>query len=550
MKIANLRSAPARALLLTAALGCGLVFATSRGSALKESAAATVALGPNVPTDIADPSDPQQAATFAWQEFVAMTWPAAVNPSPGQGLSPYFRGQPSTAAGSGQTGPNGVTVWETLYHRAELYPTYASGAGNLLPDPNAIPNYNYAGSGSQPFTPAPGTDLTLFNNLDEASEITLAYMYFTPLAQKVDALMAQYPQPNAAQQAQIEAAAIQAGIVYEAKGNGVIFNYLKANSFNNAAPRRRARAQAIALINNQTTTGPIFSLPSGSLEIKATWRHYNEGVDDLSKFHWAKGIYYTTDSDGNKIASNDTFLLIGLHIIQKTPNVPTFTFATFEHVSNETNGFRFVNTDPQTYTPPGFGRALPDPGVIEAIRQFPIPGAGSAFNLAAFNAMMQAQLRSQFGASNVWANYQLIGIQALVQDDPGGPVPPQQFFLSNFATETNDSLQFFQGGLTGKSGVSNVPDPDAAHVFTINTGTNKYQGHTAGGCLGCHGSQGQFQGGDFSVIAATGNAFTPEPVTPYPGGPVTAQNPNGFPLPHQSMAMRIPRRSPAVMKGR
>lgn len=551
MNIAKLRARPARALLLAAALGCGLVLAASSGSALKEKAAATtIALGPNVPTDIADPSDPQQAATFAWQEFVAMTWPAKPNPSPAPGLSPYFRGQPDTSVLNGATGPNGVTVWETLYHRAELYPSYATGNGNLLPDPNAIPNYNYAGSGSQPFTPAPGADLTLFNNLDEASEITLAYMYFTPLAQKVDALKAQYPNPTPDQQAQIDAAAIQAGLVYEAKGNGVMFDYLKANGFNNVVPRRKARQQAIALINNQPTTGPIFSLPAGSLEIKATWRHYNEGVDDLSKFHWAKGIYYTRDSDGKLIANNDTFLLVGLHIIQKTPNVPTFTFATFEHVSNEANGFRFVNTDPQTYTPPGFPRALPDPGVIEAKRQFPIPGPEAAFNLQAFNAAMQAQLRSQFGADNVWANYQLIGVQALVQDDPGGPVPDQQFFLSNFATETNDSLQFFQGGLTGKSGVTNVPDPDAAHVFTLNTATSKYQGHTSGGCLGCHGSQGQFQGGDFSVISATGNAFTPEPVTPYPGGPVVAQNPAGFPLPHQTTAMRSPRRGQAVMKGR
>lgn len=560
---------PPRILMLSALLfGSALVLAAGHGDAaaapaagkakrgvsaqaLKQ-AAAVIPLSSTLPSDIANPADPLQAATFAWQEFVAMTWPAKPNPSPGQGISPYFRDQPDTNAQHGSTGPGGVVRFETLYHRVELYPSYASGV-NVLPDPNAIPYYNYVGFGTgQPFTPAPGADLTLFNNLDEASEITLAFMYFTPLAQKVDALMAQYPQPNAQQQAQIQEAAIQAGIVYEAKGNGVIFNYLKANGLNNAAPRRKALKNAINLIMNQPPTyagvAP-FTLPAGSLEIKATWRHYNEGVDDLSQFHWTKGIYYTKDSSGKLIANNDTFLLVGLHIIQKTPNVPTFTFATFEHVSNEANGFRFTNTDPQTYMPPGFPRALPDPGVIEAKRQFPIPGPEAPFNLQAFNAALQAQLRAQFGASNVWANYQLIGIQALVQDDPGGPVPPQQFFLSNFATETNDSLQFFQGGLTGKSGVTNVPNPDTAHVFTLNS-SNQYQGHTAGGCLGCHGSQGQFAGGDFSVIAANGNTFTPEPTTPYPGGPVVAQNPAGFPLPHQTTALRMPRRGSSIMKGK
>jgi hypothetical protein len=504
-------------------------------------------LGPKIPTDIADPSDPQQAATFAWQEFVAVTWPAAAAPSPQTGLSPYLRGQPSPTQVSGQTGAGGVTVFDTYYHRVELYPSYSSGTGNVLPDPNAIPNYNYAGfSGKQPFTPAPGADLTLFNNLDEASEISLAYMYHTPLAAKADALFKAYPNPTPAQQAQIAAANIQAGLVYEAKGNGVIYDYLKTNSFNNRVPRSHALRQSIAQISNMAVTPPVFALPNGALEIKATWRHYDPTVDDLNQFHWTKGIYYTLDSQGNRIANNDTFLLIALHIIQKTPNVPTFTFATFEHVSNEANGFRFTNTNPQTYTPAGFNRALPDPGVIQAIRQFPIPGAGSGFDLVAFNSAVQAQLRTQYGAGNVWANYQLIGIQAVVQDNPGGAVPNQQFFLSNFATETNDSLQFFQGGLTGPNG--NVPNPNTGHVFTADM-SGKYSGHTAGGCLGCHGSQGQFAGGDFSVIAATGNAFLPEAVTPYPAGsPVVPQNNKGFPLPQTSAGM--PQSASIPKKGR
>lgn len=488
-------------------------------------AAAVPTLGPNIPTDIANPSDPAQAAQFAWQEFVAVTWPAKVNPDPAS--SGYFRGQPATTHASGGTGAGGVTVWETFYHRNELYPSYSTGNGNRLPDPNARPKYNY---GAATIKAAPGTDLTLFNNADEASEITLANMYFTPLAQAADALVKANPNPTPPVQQQILDAQIKAGIVYEAKGNPVIFNYLKATGFNNAVPRRMAKAQAVNKILNKPVTGTDFSLPNGALEIKASWRRYDATIDDLNTFHWAKLIYYTKDASGSLVAKNDIFVLVGLHIIQKTPNVPTFTFATFEHVSNEKNGFRFINTNPQTYTPPkppGI-RALPDPGVITAVRQYPIPGPGSPFNLAAFNTAMQNALRSQFGAKNVWANYQLIGVQAVVSNDPNGTVPPQQFFLSNFATETNNTLQFFQGGLSGT--FNNVPGPDVAHVFKFD-GT-KYQAYTAGGCLGCHGSQGQFQGGDFSVIAATGNTFVPEPVRPYPGGPVSKQNPAGFPLPH------------------
>lgn len=514
-----------------ASLSCVIFYVACNSSSSKgfsRAAVPPIMFSSAVPTDIANPADPQQAAQFAWQEFVALTWPAKKNPSPGPGLCGYFRGQASANDSLGSTGAGGIVVWETFYHRDELYPGYTTGNGNVLPNPDTIPNYIY---GSTIALAKPGTNIHLFNNLDEASEITLANMYYTPLAKKVDLLKKSIgAKPKAAQIKAVTNAGIKASLVYEAKGNPVIFNYLKQTGFNNIVPRRKALRQSIALINNMPPTGVLFQLPNGSLEVKATWRHYDASKDNLQSFHWTVGIYYTSNTSGNLVANNDTLLLVALHIIQKTPNVPTFTFATFEHVSNEANGFRFINTNPQTDTVASVQRALPDPGIITAARQYAIPGAGSAFNLVAYNQSVQNQIRSHYGKNTVWANYQLIGIQAVPQNDPGGSVPAQQFFLSNFATETNDALQFFQGGLAGP--FANVPNPNAAHVFVFNTSTKKYTGLTMGGCMGCHGSQGQFAGGDFSVIAATGNNFSPEPVKPYPGGKVVNQNPSGFPLPH------------------
>lgn len=451
-----------------------------------------------MPSDIPNPADSLQAAAFAWNEFVALTWPAKPNSTPN--MSGFYRGQPDNSSRHGATGSGGTVVWETFYHRAELYPGYYGI--HILPNPDTIPSYIYHAS----ITPAnSATNQQLFNNLDETSEISLAYMYYTPLLAK----------DNGA----------KAGIFYEAKGNNVIYNYLQQTGFNNLTKRKPALNNAINLINNAPNVDtPIFSLPYGAAEIKATWRHYDATADNLKDFHWTTGIYYTKGMNGF-VANNDTFLLLSLHIIQKTPNVPTFTFATFEHVSLEKTGFRFVNTNPRTDTA-GLPRPLPDSGIIEAVRQYALPAY-----IIDYNSKAQAQLRAQFGSDNVWANYQLIGVQAVVQNDPGGVVPPQQFFLSNFATETNNSLQFFQGGLAGP--FNNVPNPDAAHVFVLDKNTKKYTAYTAGGCLGCHGSQGQFQGGDFSVIAATGNFFTPDIPNPYPvNGTVTKQNPSGFPLPH------------------
>jgi hypothetical protein len=478
-----------------------------------------------VPTDIANPADSVAAAMFAWQEFIALTWPAKRNPNPSS--SGYFRCVPDSMAQYGSEKPGSPVVWETYYHRDELYPNYLDSSMHSLPDPNAVPNYLY---GTTRIAKAnPNTKQNLFNNLDEATEISIANMYFTPLARKAEALAKTNPTPAA-----LAHATVKAGIMYEAKGNSVIYNYVNKNSFNNNSKRAPALQAAINRINNKfSDTAGNFNLPNGSIEIKATWRRYNSGVDNLKKFHWSVGMYYTNNANNQLVVHNDTILLVGLHIIQKTPNVPTFVFATFEHVSNERNGFRFKNAFPQTAqlltssgeTKPYKYRPLPDAGLITAKRQFPIPSY-----IARINMQVQLQLRRLFRSGMVWTNYQLIGVQALVTNDPTAMVPKQQFFLSNFATETNNTLQFFQGGLTG--GNANVPDPSLAHVFKYDNTSKSYKAYTAGGCLGCHGSQGQFAGGDFSVIAATGNSFVPQAVTPYDtGNTPVPQNPVGFPLP-------------------
>lgn len=514
-----------RAILMISLLISGVIFYQANAPTKFMSAdKVTIKASYKVPLDISSPADSVAAAMFAWQEFIALTWPAKKNPDPTS--SGYFRCMPDTTVKYGSTGAGGTVVWETYYHRDELYPNYPDTMQHSLPNRNATPNYLY---GSDTINKAnPGTKQNLFNNLDEASEISIANMYFTPLAKQADSLA----KANAAAP-MLAHARVKAGIMYEAKGNSTIYNYVNSNSYNNKSKRKPALRAAINRINNKfSDTVGNFNLPNGSIEIKASWRRYNAGVDNLKQFHWSVGMYYTTNGQRQLVVHNDTILLVGLHIIQKTPNVPTFVFATFEHVSNEKNGFRFFNQDQQTaqlsdtsVMPPKTYRLLPDSGVIAANRQFPIPTY-----IAKINQQIQKQLRSAFGQSLVWANYQLIGVQASVTNDPTALVPKQQFYLSNFATETNNTLQFFQGGLSGPG--SNVPDPTAAHVFKYNPTVQKYTAHTAGGCLGCHGSQGQFKGGDFSVIAATGNTFVPEAVTPYPVlSKVSTQNSKDFPLP-------------------
>ena len=138
-------------------------------------------------------------------------------------------------------------------------------------------------------------------------------------------------------------------------------------------------------------------------------------------------------------------LLIGLHIIQKTPQVQTFTFATFEHVNNEKNGFQFNNIIPT----PGDGY-IPR-GLRTAIRQHSIPA-----ELQAFNTAVQNQLKAQFGNDIVWANYQLVGIQVKPTNRPtdanSNSPAFQQYFLANLATRIKQRAAIFPGSKKSKSG--------------------------------------------------------------------------------------------------
>jgi hypothetical protein len=487
-------------------VGCGDAYGRKKidpvSSVLISSNAETINFTSTVPTDPVGGynATPEQMATFAWQEFIALNWPA--NPSTVTGSSGYDRGNPSSST-LGSTGPGGTVVWETFAHRVELYPADQTTS---LPHIETKPiDYQYPSYVN--ITAPSGVNKNLFNNLDEASEIGLANMYYPPLA---------------------ETGEIKGSLLYEAKANNVIYDYVQMNEFQNNTTRGDAAANTLKLITTNTDPmGKLFELPVGSTEMKATWRRYDSSADNLSDFHWTTAVYYTGTSVTQLMANNDTFLLIGLHVIQKTPSFPTFTFATFEHVSNEINGFHFTNSNAGKSGTTVDGRALPDTGLIIAARQFPIPGASDAFNLQAFNTQTQNQLKSQFGNDIVWANYQLIGIQGEVASDPTTSIPEQEFFLSNFATETNNTLQFFQGVLGGD--VGNIPVPGTTNVYKANT-SGTYQPYTAGGCKGCHGAASQIFGYDFSVISKTGNPV-PDAVEEYPGGTPVPQNNAGFPLP-------------------
>ena len=169
--------------------------------------------------DIQDPTNLSEAANFAWQEFIALTWPA-----PAQGPSTFPRGMPLTdgSVPYGKAGPTGQVVFETFRHKVEVFPGMGNPNGYDAGKPDfgfsSIPVYTYQ-NGLIP--PAPGIKnpaVPPYDNLDEVTQISLNAMY----AGAVD------PHPSmggSSQTSQVEK------ILFQAKVNETQYDYVASNKF-------------------------------------------------------------------------------------------------------------------------------------------------------------------------------------------------------------------------------------------------------------------------------------------------------------------------------
>ena len=135
-------------------------------------------------------------------------------------------------------------------------------------------------------------------------------------------------------------------------------------------------------------------------------------------------------------------------------------------------------------------------------------------------------MRKEGIASAPWLYYKLINVQyypydkVITKATPNGTLyqakppfnaknpAPSSFYQANIVVETNRSLQLFSGGLSPTI-CSDWNEDGTPHQNTFYNG-NAYN---MGGCMGCHGSQGQNPrggAGDFSVILARGAVKAPE----------------------------------------
>jgi hypothetical protein len=291
------------------------------------------------------------AAIFAWQEFIALNWPAV----PQTGISgSNTRGVPDNSKKFGADQANQPVVWETLRGKVETFPGVGNPPGYVNnpsqdygfdvgpqyiygtrsttaggPNPPGILQNNPGGSPlnipacQNPTQPTVATPA--YVNLDEITQIGLDSMFAGVLPVSISG-----PTPqNANAQPQL--------IRFLAKGNRAFYDYVAQNqywyhglAFNTA----KTNFMNAAVNNTYPPPAPTINLPPGTVLVKAAWRPLAPG-ENASSFHTKTVRFY--DQNGSSAAPcyrEQTWALLALHIIQKTPTAPNFIFATFEYTSD------------------------------------------------------------------------------------------------------------------------------------------------------------------------------------------------------------------------
>jgi hypothetical protein len=564
---------------------------TARAPEPAQAGAIPITISSSVPSELnpsaggAPTATMQQASAFAWQEFIALNWPAVAQTG-GVVNNAYVaqRDVPDNSCKFGDPKCTGPVVWETFRGKVEIFP----GSGNPPGFPmvaqgdtsfgyDALPAYNYA-SPVLPCNGGPGPTVPAYINLDETDQITLDSMFAGVAPTKV--------RGNSSPQL----------IRFLAKANRTEYVYV-------ASPGAQAAwwqgppviPATIDYLKKNQTSPPAgghdyVSLPYGTIEVKAGWRVLTDAELASGRFKTATARYY--ENADTPCYSESTFGLVALHIIQKTQSAPYFIYATFEQADNILTGSTpparvededgNINTPlpscrsdatppcpttpavtlqdtatvsssrlpPQinlvppsasyctptsTTTPAGqlyYMNSAGKPGLPSGgfvcinYRDNPIPQPVIDANRAA-HAAIRSYNQAQGIADSPFLYYKLVNVQYQPIDknyagvykgtDPNSGQNPASYHLANIVVETNRTLQLFSGGLLGTGSNSDYDSqfPNAPAGTAIHK--NMYYGgaqYNMGGCMGCHGSQGQHQGGDFSVILANGSVSSPEVPAP------------------------------------
>jgi hypothetical protein len=378
------------------------------------------------------PADQVRFDDFSWQSFVALNWPAGPD---GRPLGTDFRASPGAPR-----------VWEgypdaiTVFRGGEPIPCNASGGKMLV----------QMAKNGQVVDPDGSFDEAVGGPLIDR-DLNFA--------------------------------------VYEKKMNPDEAEFVVDNGYNTV--EGQAKADSIRFPVGFYTDSAHTQGPVGSIEIKAAWRVVQPA--DSARFYTRAAVLYVPakhSATGQPLCLNATVGLVGMHILHKTRNFPSWIWSTFEHVDNapqclpgqggacgDSTTFSFYNaacTSCRLNAPASSGSDStflwePDPPYARRYAVNRRYGSQITRTQAVYSFTdSTSRAWQQRVQGTVWANYRLIGSQWQVRhlDVPGG-------------------------------GTRNVPDT------LRNTTLESFIPDTSS-CLGCHGafasSAAKDGGGDFSFL--------------------------------------------------
>jgi hypothetical protein len=424
------------------------------------------------------------AAYFAWQEFIALNWANVPVTGAAKSIGPGSREFADASRLFGQPPRAGTTtypalVWESTRHRAEIYTgstatphgytTLATNSWGYSSTPGYVyPTLTVSPSKAPTDCKTIKAGFTPFVNLDEASQIGTCQMFSG--------------QPYST-------SGPSNSVLFLAKANYMEYGYIASRAWYNTSllanpPNAGTPQSPVASFANTsgyivtqgefpapgvqsgtpTKTGSYISFPNGTIEFKAAFRvatnserlAYESGKAIPGGYHAAPIRYYRAlDNTGTNFEYIDTCgVLLSLHIIHKTPSAPYFIFATFEHKDNikGTDGKSTEDADgvlnPNNAYSSTPGTSPSPPFVYPSAIPSPSPGKYPV-DATAPNVF---ELTSQFTAGASSITTQTFNPSATSN---GGPVSAKQSYYQN--TQNSDA--------TLEAG--NPPDPTKSYI-TVN----------------------------------------------------------------------------------
>lgn len=377
------------------------------------------------------------ADCFAWQSFIALNWPT--NPSSGFGT------------------PNDLSFvqWETYMPREVMFPDDGSKPpawGTLVSD-----EYSSLFKSQKLLMKKTQTKLLTFvSKIDESSD---PQVNFSPNQ------AAPFNKPSWL------GAQNNTNVWYEIMLNKDYYDYIVKKGFYNA------QVQHDSINLNQPINFPQgeYNGITGAIELKAAWLE----VPDPTSAKWKRyKLSNATVLDPiTKKLRNTVVALVGLHILHKTQNQPTWVWATFEQVDNVPDnnnlsapapsqyGYNFYNANCKDQsvtikTPVGDSTKVvtcvantPPPYYLD--QAGPVPTQTTRINsidkkqAAPINSVMQKNIQ-KFYPNSVWQYYELVDViwSQSYQPDPTTPIQsPRNIntssMLSGVTTVANSTMESY-----------------------------------------------------------------------------------------------------------